>query len=227
MPRQLILSCEHASAAIPDDYQYLFEAHQDLLQTHEAYDIGAAEIITGLLTYLDVPYSIGEYSRLLIDLNRTLTHPHCFSRITKSLPASNREMIKNQYYLPYLQSLQGLIDSSLQTKTSVLHIAIHSFTPVLNQEKRQADIGLLYDPSRQAEKIFAESFKQALRNSPYRVRKNYPYRGTANGLPTYFRKHYSAKDYLGMELEINQKLLTCVELKQVFKVILNAIKTTT
>jgi hypothetical protein len=39
------------------------------------------------------------------------------------------------------------------------------------------------------------------------VRRNYPYRGTADGFTTYLRRQFSARKYLGIELEVNQSLL--------------------
>jgi predicted N-formylglutamate amidohydrolase len=39
-----------------------------------------------------------------------------------------------------------------------------------------------------------------------KIRSNYPYLGNADGFTTYLRKRFQ-KNYLGIELEINQKLL--------------------
>jgi hypothetical protein len=40
-----------------------------------------------------------------------------------------------------------------------------------------------------------------------RVRRNRPYRGTSDGLTTHLRRRFAAKDYAGIELELNQALL--------------------
>jgi hypothetical protein len=40
-----------------------------------------------------------------------------------------------------------------------------------------------------------------------RIRCNYPYRGTADGLVRSLRHRFSYQDYLGLELEVNQALL--------------------
>ncbi len=37
------------------------------------------------------------------------------------------------------------------------------------------------------------------------IRRNYPYRGNADGFTTYLRKKYPASKYIGVEIEINQK----------------------
>ena len=40
-----------------------------------------------------------------------------------------------------------------------------------------------------------------------RVRYNYPYRGDSDGLTTWLRKKHPAARYLGIEIEINQRLV--------------------
>lgn len=37
------------------------------------------------------------------------------------------------------------------------------------------------------------------------VRRNYPYRGSGDGLTSYLRRRYPATRYIGVELELNQK----------------------
>ncbi len=40
----------------------------------------------------------------------------------------------------------------------------------------------------------------------YKIRMNYPYLGTSNGMTAYFRKQYPKDRYICFELEINQRL---------------------
>jgi hypothetical protein len=37
------------------------------------------------------------------------------------------------------------------------------------------------------------------------VRRNYPYRGYADGLTTHLRRRYRGRAYIGIEIEVNQK----------------------
>ncbi len=90
-----------------------------------------------------------------------------------------------------------------------LHISVHSFTPVLRGVRRSADIGLLYDSRRILEKELVKSWLWTLSlESPHRVRRNYPYLGRSDGFTTALRRQFPAARYLGIELEINQRLLT-------------------
>lgn len=54
----------------------------------------------------------------------------------------------------------------------------------------------------------AKALKDTLRESTgLRIRRNYPYRGNADGFITALRRTYDACNYLGFEVEINQALL--------------------
>lgn len=90
---------------------------------------------------------------------------------------------------------------------TMIHVGVHSFVPVLHGQRRKTEIGLLFDPARTAEAEFCWRVKRSLKKELDRaVHFNLPYRGTGNGLVTELRKEFS-KQYLGIELEINQRLL--------------------
>ncbi len=149
-----ILSCEHASNLIPDPYASFFSAHTDTLSTHWAYDIGAHSLALQLSQYFNAPYFSATASRLLIDCNRSLKHPKIFSSMTKSLPLDVKKEIIEQYYLPYRSTIQDFIDRN-KDAYQIFHLSVHSFTPILNNHIRKADIGLLYNP---AEKVRKRSY---------------------------------------------------------------------
>jgi predicted N-formylglutamate amidohydrolase len=91
----------------------------------------------------------------------------------------------------------------------VLHLAVHSFTPVWAGQERNADIGLLYDPRRIQERRLCQRWQRLLGevDSTLRVRRNYPYLGRADGLTTALRQEFAPTSYLGIELEVNQAVL--------------------
>jgi predicted N-formylglutamate amidohydrolase len=88
-------------------------------------------------------------------------------------------------------------------------VGVHSFTPVWNGAPREIDVGLLYDPRRPAERAFCDAWLAALERAEpsLRVRRNAPYRGVSNCLPTALRGELPARDYLGLEVETSQALL--------------------
>lgn len=202
----LIISCEHATNAIPASYQSLFSSHTVLLASHRGYDIGALELAKRLAPLADY-YLFANTSRLLVELNRSPRHPQVFSEITKLLSKADKQQILATYYFPYRQQLEHKIQQAITGGQTILHISVHSFTPELNGQQRNADIGLLYDSRRTSEKQFCQQWKRTLLEiaPQLKVRFNYPYQGKADGLTTYLRKQLSADQYLGIELEVNQK----------------------
>ncbi len=202
----ILVTCEHASNAIPPSLAYLFIRHGDVLDTHRAWDIGAADVASAAAFMLNAPFFAGTFSRLVIDLNRSETNRTLFSVFTRTLRDQEKESILNDYYRPYRDDIRNRIRLMLK-KGAVLHAAVHSFTPVLNGVKRECDIGLLYDPSRTTEKSLASLWKKLLEKHGYRVRMNYPYRGKSDGLTCMLRKSYDGTVYAGIEVEVNQALL--------------------
>lgn len=89
----------------------------------------------------------------------------------------------------------------------MIHVASHSFTPVLDGAVRNADIGLLYDPARSGEVELCRRWQAQLRAlAPnLKVRRNYPYAGKSDGFTAYLRRRFPAEVYIGIELEINQQ----------------------
>ena len=202
---KLVLTCEHAFPDIPEKYRELFISDNEVLNTHEAYDPGAYDLYRELKILADVTHH-QEIGRLLVESNRSLWHKNLFSRFSKGLSEKEKQDILNTYYLPYRQEVEENISQLIDLGNEVLHISVHSFTPVLNGQERNCDIGLLYDPLRKEEKMVSLKWKQLIQknNLKTRVRFNYPYQGKADGFTTSLRKLFPQK-YMGIELEINQK----------------------
>lgn len=203
---KLLLTCEHGGNEVPIAYQSLFQGHQEVLKSHAGYDIGALELFKELEPLADISF-YSETSRLLVELNRSLHHKKLFSDYTRDLSDGDKNFILKNYYYPYRDKVEQLVHDFVMAGRRVLHISVHSFTPVLNGEERQADIGLLYDPKRKGEQNFCREWGKALtKQAPnLLVRNNYPYLGIADGFPTYLRKRFKDEEYLGIELEVNQK----------------------
>ncbi len=200
-----LLSCEHGGNKIPAPYSSYFSEATEVLETHRGWDPGALALFTTLKPLADFAHS-STISRLLVELNRSLHHPNLFSAYTKSLSKADKNSIIENYYFPYRQLVQQTVDKCMQSGKVTYHLSIHSFTPVLNNEVRRADIGLLYDPGRVLEKNFCKLLKQCIKQQlpELTVRFNYPYLGTADGFTTHLRKQFPA-NYAGVEVELNQR----------------------
>lgn len=209
MKPTLILSCEHAVNLVPATYKDYFQHYKQLLDTHYALDLGSLTVACHLSKYFVCTLVQAQATRLLIDCNRTLTHRSCFSQITKNLPKTIKQQIIADYYLPFRCQVEDEICKAIDLRRQVWHLSIHSFTQVMNNLTRNADIGLLYDPQRENEQILAKNWERQLKLNykNLRVRRNYPYRGIADGFTTALRKIFAPNNYLGIEVEINQGLV--------------------
>jgi len=202
----LVLSCEHASFAIPDSFREAFRGRARELRSHRGWDRGALEVAEQLASCTKAPLVAGGFSRLLADLNRSPHHPRVLSELTRSLP-SDRQTAARVLHQQHWDAVRSVVASS--PRGLVVHLAVHSFTPQLHGVRRNAELGLLYDPQRAQEVELALELQRDFRTrpsttGPIRVRRNYPYRGVADGLPTALRKRFPASRYAGLEVELNE-----------------------
>ena len=218
----LMITCEHASNALPDFVLRAFRDSDgipdDVLASHRGYDIGAYKIFSILVKRLKPDFhSASKFSRLVVDMNRSSTSKSFYSEYTSSLPNSVKARMLSLWE-KYREKIESFVAGKIpekQRKTGkdappkVIHLGIHSFTPVLNDVEREADVGILYDPSRPAEARIAENLIKSIRErAPWlKIRKNYPYLGKSDGLTTTLRQKFGPS-YAGLEIEINQKLLS-------------------
>ncbi|WP_421890387.1 N-formylglutamate amidohydrolase [Marinoscillum sp.] len=202
-----LITCEHASNQIPSQYQGIFsDAHSDL-QTHLGWDPGALNLARIISGELKTPLITYDYSRLLIEVNRSLDHPQLFSRYSTRLPEEEKEKLKHTFYQPYRDGVEAQIGELIDEGHQVVHLSVHTFTPVFFGQKREVEIGFLFDTARVAEADFCLTWYEELsRRRPLLViRNNEPYAGADDGFTTYLRTRFSGAHYLGLELEVSQK----------------------
>jgi len=202
----VVVTCEHAGNRIPARYAHLFRQWQRVLQTHRGFDAGALAVARDIAAACKAPLVAASVSRLVVDLNRSLSNPSVWSEATRALPADEKRLIVSRWYLPHREKVLALVGDAAASGRRVIHIASHSFTPELDGRVRTADVGLLYDPARTAEALFADNWKAAFaeRDPDLRVRRNYPYAGKGDGLTRSLRLRFPDSRYVGIELEVNQ-----------------------
>ena len=201
---KLILSCEHGGNDIPKKYSGIFKNHEAVLETHRGFDLGALDVFNHLKSLSYASFYCTR-SRLLIELNRSLHHKNLFSEFSKQLSKPDQDALISEY-LEYRNSVEQAIQKLIKNQQKVLHISVHSFTPIFNSEERHGDIGLLFDSRKTKEKDFCKALKHDIlkQDSDLNVRYNYPYLGKSDGFTSYLRKQFP-EYYLGIEIEINQK----------------------
>jgi predicted N-formylglutamate amidohydrolase len=201
-----LITCEHGGCRVPQRYAARFRGRQRVLSSHRGYDAGSLELAQRMASQLSAPLFASTFTRLLVEVNRSLGHPRLFSEFTQELAEAEKQQLVRQYYSPHRQRILAWLRRATR-KASVIHVSVHSFAPILRGALRRADVGLLYDPRRSYESQFCRQWQRRLaqRDSSLRVRRNYPYLGKSDGLTTTLRKQFADECYLGIELEINQR----------------------
>lgn len=160
--RDLILTCEHASALIPEQYQNLGLKEKDL-ETHIARDKGCKELTIALAEKLGCCAFLGNYSRLLIDLNRRENEEELIVSVSdKKIIPSNENISEEEkqyrlktYYRPYYQAVLDKISSLKRQGIQPRLFSVHGFTPQLKGGTfRPWNAGILYlEPTPLSQKL--------------------------------------------------------------------------
>jgi len=194
----IVLLCEHASNFIPHAYGGLGLTPEDL-QRHIAWDPGAADVTRHLSDALQAPAFLGQYSRLMIDLNRPLTAPDSIATFSEDTPIPGnqrvseaerhrrQEMIFNPYHALIARTLGDRQNSQINT----LLVSIHSFTPVYKGEVRHLHAGVLFDAAGEFGRRLANTIKspdlEVGLNAPYETTRDtdyaVPIHGDDRGIP--------------------------------------------
>jgi len=139
----LVLTCEHGGNRIPRPYAHLFHGSAKLLASHRGWDRGALPLARLLSRELRRPLLAVTWSRLFVEANRSPTNRHIWSDFTKGLPYEERRQILEQWWRPHREQVERAVADAIARGHRVVHIAVHSFTPELDGDVRNADVGLL------------------------------------------------------------------------------------
>lgn len=224
--RKIIITCEHASHYIPKVYSHLFTGAEDIVKTHRGWDPGAFTIAKFLVKHLEAPLFIHKPNRLLIEVNRSLDHNQLFSEFTNKLTDRVKNELITTYYRPYRDEVEAKISMLVGEGYEVLHLSIHSFTPVMNGIERSVDVGILFDEGRTSELGFSSTWKTLLQEAlpELTVMFNCPYQGADDGFTTYLRTKFADHQYMGIELEVNQKYLETPVFKEIEKALVGSLQ---
>ena len=202
----LVLSCEHASNAVPPDVDLGVEP--SVLASHVAWDAGALEVAQALASRTGAPLYSGQWARLVVDLNRHIDPLAVVPEVAFGVavpgnrglhPAARAARIA-AWHRPH----RDAVEAAVSQRAPCLHLSVHSFTPALDPGSRDFDVGLLYDPARASEVGWAGRLAAALAAAGLDCRHNAPYLGTGDGLTTWLRRRFDDARYSGLEVELNQ-----------------------
>ena len=151
-PRPIIFVCDHAANRVPRSLDGLGLADHHL-EDHIAWDIGAASVARRLARRFDADAVLAGYSRLVVDLNRSLHDAGAFAEISDGilvpgnigLSMEARGARARDVYHPYHRTIRQRIDARTNAEQTPVFIAVHSFTPRANGVERPCHVGVLWD----------------------------------------------------------------------------------
>ena len=209
------MSAEHASHRAPAALAGLGLAPR-WLRGHHGWDPGAAAVARVLARTFRAPLHLGQWSRLVVDLNRSAHHPRVVPPdlgagrpgipLNRHLDPAARATRIQRYWRPYRAAVEADLDAAVAAAGCVLHLSIHSFVERLGGQERRAQLGLLYHPRHPGERALADRLDARLTAAGFTVRRNWPYSGQDDGFCMRMRAGRDWNTYLGMEIEMNQRL---------------------
>ncbi|MEM8913911.1 MAG: N-formylglutamate amidohydrolase [Planctomycetota bacterium] len=151
-----------------------------------------------------------EFRSELIDVGRSIGNRELHGPVVRSWPAGLKKIILEDVYQPYRRLVQSEIDAAIQRHGYVIHLAVRTYpqrTP--SGHWHRGDVGLAYDPGRVDEVDWClDLIDELWEVTPeLKVRRNYPRRGTHDGITRWMRRHFVERPYVGVELMLNRAWL--------------------
>jgi predicted N-formylglutamate amidohydrolase len=205
----LVVTCEHASNAVPPPLTTT-ERDRKWLAQHWGWDLGAAVVAERLVQTSGSIGVLCGFSRLVCDVNRVVGHPTWIRQEIDGEPLSfnagltpeETERRRRELFDPYHRAIDRVLGERRARPGFQYLLSVHSFTPVLDRQHRTMELGVLFDihegPARRFhDALAAQGFKAAL---------NEPYSGLDDVIAS-AAGHGQRHDVTYLELEIRQDLL--------------------
>ena len=214
----LVLTCDHASHAVPESLGNLGLASRDL-RRHIGWDIGAAEVTLRLAERFDAPAVLSGYTRLVIDCNRKPGSETSILEVSDGtvipgnlgLAPLEAERRAEALFMPYHRAIASVLEGIRRGGSTPIFAAIHSFTPRLNGSARPWHFGVLWDEDPRVARPFIEALRAnpgilVGDNEPYSARDHFDFsqehHASSKGIPSALVeiRHDLIGDRAGIEL---------------------------
>ena len=147
-----LIVADHAGNLMPRALRALGVSEPDR-QRHIAWDIGIAPVCRHLAEALDATLIQQNYSRLIIDCNRTPGSETSMPEISEStrvpgnvgLSEAQKTARVREIFRPYHDAIEAELDRRGQAGRPAALVAMHSFTPIYHGVARPWHAGVLYN----------------------------------------------------------------------------------
>jgi predicted N-formylglutamate amidohydrolase len=208
---KIVLTCEHATNDLPEGMSWSQSDQEHFANEHWGSDLGALEMAKHLASELKCVLLHSRYSRLLLDVNRTLSSTTLFRhKGDKRIVELNEDLTPEEEYRRIVQYHVGYHAAmrEIQKKINPKYVfSIHSFTPVYEGENRSVEIGLLVSHPHHMENL-ARKFFDDIGRKGYQVGWDEPYDGKTGsvGIETLIRAN-DPFDKEGFEFEFRNDII--------------------
>lgn len=205
----VLLVCEHASNTLPARYGDL-GLTKEVLSSHIAWDPGALAVARLMSQKLDAPLVFQRFSRLIYDCNRPPESESAMPVTSEiytvpgnaDLDEAERFVRTAALYIPFHETISGLVEKRKILGIESVIVTIHSFTPVYHGRVREVEIGILHDrDSRLADAMLADRD-----GASFKVERNQPY-GPEDGVTHTLRLHALPEGLLNVMIELRNDLI--------------------
>lgn len=206
----VFLTADHAGRLIPRSLRQLGVPDAEMAR-HIAWDIGIEGVTRQLSARLDATAVIQAYSRLVIDCNRDPSWPTAMPAVSEYTPIPGNEHLTEAdrsarvaaIFTPYHDRVTALLDARQAAGRRTVLVAMHSYTPSFKGERRDMQVGVLYNKDVRMAAIMldllrAEGDLIVGDNAPYAITEASDY-----GIPT----HGEKRGLSHVEIEIRQDLI--------------------
>lgn len=122
--KSVLVSCEHATCAVPGGQRAIFEGREDELHSEAGWDPGALNLGQGFAMAFRTPLVYGEITRLLIDLEAG--EDERWSEYAPQLSDQTRERFAEKVWKGHRTTLRQRIEEDLRRHDAVVHVLVHT-----------------------------------------------------------------------------------------------------
>src|SRR5438132_4383074 len=210
-PSPFVIVADHAGNSMPRALGRLGVSETEC-ERHIAWDIGIARVCRLVADALDATLVQQNYSRLVIDCNRTPGSETSILEISELTPIPGNIGLSEgqkvarirEIFRPYHDRIETELDRRRQAGRPTALIAMHSFTPVFKGVARPWHAGVLYNRDPRFAHLLMALLK---REAGLAVGDNEPYSVTDASDYT-IPVHGERRDLHHVALEIRQDLIT-------------------
>lgn len=206
-----LLLGDHAGREVPPALAQLGLPEADLAR-HIGWDIGVSALGQRLAGSLDATFISQRYSRLVIDCNRDPMRADAIPEISDgtvvpgnlAIGEHERSARIASVFKPYHDRIATELDARAALGIPTIVVALHSFTPVIQEFQRPWQFGVLHLGG----SAFSDAMLARLRSEPDgpMVGDNEPYR--MDGIDFTVPYHAIGRGLDYVELEVRQDLMT-------------------